>query len=95
MSTENIDLKKSITTGESGLKDLVVEYIGNKINPENDEVTVEDIVEIFSEEFPEFLLVVAEENWVSGYTQALSDVQFVDRCRKEGLDSESKELHKK
>jgi hypothetical protein len=95
MNVENIDLKKSIITGESGLKDLVVEYIGNKLNPENDEVTVENIVEIFSEEFPEFLLVVAEENWVSGYTQALSDVQFVNQRRKEGLDDELKELHKK
>ena len=59
------------------LKDLIVDFVGNKLNPENDEVTIEHIAEVFSEEFPEFLLKLAEENWVNGYTQALNDVDFV------------------
>jgi len=59
------------------LKDMIVDFVGNKINPENDEVTIELITEVFSEEFPEFLLKLAEENWINGYTQALNDVDFV------------------
>ena len=33
------------------------------------------IVETVAKEFPEFLLSVAEENWVRGYQQALDDVE--------------------
>ena len=32
------------------------------------------ITEVFAKEFPEFLLAVAEENWVRGYHQALEDI---------------------
>ena len=62
---------------DTPLKELIVGFVGNKINPENDEVTIEHITEVFSEEFPEFLLKMAEENWINGYTQALNDVDFV------------------
>ncbi len=64
---------------DTPLKDLIVDFVGNKINPENDEVTIEHITEVFSEEFPEFLLKMAEENWINGYTQALNDVDFVKK----------------
>ncbi len=33
------------------------------------------IVEVMSEEFPEFLMALAEENWIRGYRQALTDVE--------------------
>tara|TARA_A100000164_G_scaffold31017_2_gene23948 strand:+ start:2092 stop:2355 length:264 start_codon:yes stop_codon:yes gene_type:complete len=62
---------------DTPLKDLIVDFVGNKLNPENDEVTIEHITEVFSEQFPEFLLKMAEENWINGYTQALNDVDFV------------------
>ena len=62
---------------DTPLKELIVDFVGNKVNPENDEVTIEHIAEVFSEEFPEFLIRLAEENWVNGYTQALNDVNFV------------------
>jgi len=62
---------------DTPLKDLIVDFVGNKVNPENDEVTIDHITEVFSEEFPEFLLKLAEENWINGYTQALNDVDFV------------------
>ena len=64
-----------IVEPENDLKNWLVEYVGEKLNPENNEVTVEMIVEVLSEEFPEFLMVVAEENWIRGYHQALSDVE--------------------
>ena len=59
--------------GTTGLKDLVVNYIGEKLNPENEEVTLEMTINTFASEFPEFLLTVAEENWMRGYAQGLED----------------------
>jgi hypothetical protein len=50
---------------DTPLKDLIVNFVGNRINPKND--------------FPEFLLSLAEENWINGYTQALNDVDFVKK----------------
>ncbi len=32
------------------------------------------IVDTVAQQFPEFLMAVAEENWVRGYHQALDDV---------------------
>ena len=52
----------------------MVNYVGEKSDPENGEVTVAMIVETMAVEFPEFLMAVAEENWVRGYHQALDDV---------------------
>ena len=77
MNIENEDLTKIVDPEDSKLKNLIVEYVGEKTNPENDEVTVHNIIEVFAEEFPEFMLVLAEENWISGYTQALSDVEYL------------------
>ena len=60
--------------GSTPLKAMVVNYIGEKINPEDGNVTVDMAVEIFAPEFPEFLMAVAEENFLRGYEQALSDL---------------------
>jgi hypothetical protein len=57
------------------LKKWLVDYVGSQHGPGNGEVTVEMIVETVSQEFPEFLLVVAEENFFRGYEQALVDLQ--------------------
>ena len=57
------------------LKEWLVEYVGNKFaDPDSGLVNVEMITEVFAKEFPEFLLAVAEENWVRGYHQALEDI---------------------
>jgi|TARA_R100000030_G_scaffold57374_1_gene43221 hypothetical protein len=56
------------------LKEWLVEYVGDQHEPNNGDVTVEMIIETIAKEFPEFLMVVAEENWIRGYHQALSDV---------------------
>jgi hypothetical protein len=32
-------------------------------------------VEVFAAEFPEFLMAVAEENFLRGYEQALTDIE--------------------
>lgn len=70
---ENPDLNKVIAK-ENELKTLFVDYVGNKLKPANNEVTVAMIIDVLAEEFPEFLLVVAEENFIRGYQQAIADV---------------------
>jgi len=74
---KNPDLLKEVIPTESELKEIIVNYVGRTIKPESDEITVENIIDVFAEQFPEFLLVLAEENWVNGYTQALKDTEYV------------------
>ena len=73
MENENPDLENPVGN-ETGLKQLVVNYIGEKLNPDDGDVTVDMAVEVFASEFPEFLLVVAEENFLRGYQQAVYDM---------------------
>jgi hypothetical protein len=61
----------------TGLKELVVNYIGDRLAGPED-ITVDMAVEVFAAEFPEFLLAVAEENFLRGYEQALVDVAAVE-----------------
>ena len=74
-ATRNTTLDE-VVQKDSELKTWLVDYVG--INSEefihDDEVTVQMIVDTMAEEFPEFLMAVAEENWIRGYHQALSDV---------------------
>ena len=71
---ENPVLKETVTK-DSEIKEWLVNYVGDRHKPENDEVTVEMIVETVGKEFPEFLLVLAEENWIRGYQQAMADME--------------------
>ena len=73
---ENENLNEILST-DTGLKELVVNYIGERLaGPE--EITVDMAVEVFAAEFPEFLLAVAEENFLRGYEQALVDVAAIE-----------------
>lgn len=74
-ATSNPTLEEVVGV-DSKLKDLIVDYVGNNVAElaGQNEVTVQNIVEVFAREFPEFLMVVAEENWIRGYHQALEDV---------------------
>ena len=65
---------QEVVTTDTELKEWLVNFVGESHNPDNGEVTVAMIVETVAEEFPEFLMAVAEENWVRGYHQALDDV---------------------
>lgn len=71
---ENENLTKEVAL-DNPLKEWLVNYVGERTSPENDTVTVEDIVEVMAKDFPEFLLVVAEENWIRGYRQGIYDVE--------------------
>ena len=89
MEDKNPLLESIVEKSESDLKLWLVNYVGEKESPENGDVTVENIVNVMAEEFPEFLMAIAEENWVRGYEQALNDIEMGER-----LASESKEHNK-
>jgi|TARA_B100000282_G_scaffold157715_1_gene113834 glucan biosynthesis protein len=72
IENENPDLLKPVQS-ENEMKKWLVNYVGQKLNPENDEVNVEMIIQVMASEFPEFLLAIAEENFIRGYRQGLTD----------------------
>ena len=69
------DPKYFLVKNDTKLKELIVNYVGEQLHPLKPEVTVEDIVNIFADEFPEFLMVVAQENFLRGYTTGLEDAK--------------------
>ena len=58
-----------------GLSESYAQAQLEKIQPENDEVNVEMIIQVMAKEFPEFLLTLAEENFIRGYRQAVFDME--------------------
>ena len=63
---------------DTELKKYLVNFVGeHKELKEDEEVTVEMIVEVMAQEFPEFVLSVAEENFLRGYDQAISDLEHL------------------
>ena len=85
---KNPDLKEEVEATNE-LKEYVVQYVGNKVQPENGNVDVEMVVEVFSEDFPEFLMAVAEENWIRGYHQALEDIEVGQQMVNEDKEAET------
>ena len=76
MST-NENLAAVVVDNDTPLKQMLLEYVGNKYATPSDagefEVTVQMIVETLAHEFPEFVMIMAEENWVRGYQQGIDD----------------------
>ena len=68
-------LLAEIVEPNTDLKNILVEYAGEKINPEDKNVTVEMLIEVVAAEFPEFVLALAEENFLRGYEQGMTDVE--------------------
>ena len=76
------------------LKTMLVNYVGEKQSPDEDNVTVEMIVDQLASEFPEFVLAVAEENFMRGYQQALNDVEVGRKAwEEEQQNNEQEWLH--
>ena len=77
MTTKTDELTGVVVAAENPLKEMLLEYVGNKFATEEDEgefeVTVQMIVDTLAHEFPEFVMIMAEENWVRGYQQGLDD----------------------
>ena len=91
---ENPDLNV-VVENNNELKKFIIDYVGKKINPEEEEVTVGKIVEVMAIDFPEFLVAVAEENWVRGYHQALVDVDEGQKLYQEELGKEKQQTNQK
>lgn len=70
----NPTLKETVKS-DTELKSWLVNYVGEKAKPEDGNITVEMIVDVIAKEFPEFLMVVAEENFIRGYEQAALDFE--------------------
>ena len=70
---EGLTMLNDIPAADNELKEHIINYVGEKKDPENDEVTLEMIIDVLADEFPEFVMCISEENWIRGYHQALTD----------------------
>lgn len=78
-----LEFENKIVQKDNPMKEWLVDYVGQKLKPENGEITVEMIVQAMSDEFPDFLMLVAQENWLRGYQQALYDVDYGELSKNE------------
>jgi hypothetical protein len=76
------ELEEKVVENDNPLKQLFVQYVGEKLNPDNGEVNVEMCVQVLAEEFPDFLLLVAQENFLRGYRQCLLDMERAENEQK-------------
>jgi len=67
------NILQKVVSIDGELKELIVNYVGQKVDPKNEEVTLEMVITSIAEEFPEILLTVAEENFLKGYEVGLND----------------------
>jgi hypothetical protein len=88
---ENPTLSK-ILEPENDLKNILIQYVGKRMNPEDKNVTVEMVIDVMAAEFPDFLLVVAEENFIRGYQQAIEDVEVGQKLMEEDEERENCKL---
>jgi hypothetical protein len=88
MSTQS-ELSGVVVAAENPLKQILLEYVGNKFATEEDdgefEVTVQMIVETLAHEFPEFVMIMAEENWIRGYQQGIDDASRLHQAAPEDV----------
>ena len=83
-------LKETVNV-DTVMKSWLVNYVGDQHNPDGEAVTVEMIVETMAKEFPEFLMAIAEENWVRGYHQALEDIEIGRQAAESELELQNEE----
>ena len=85
MSTKDERTVNETVEADTPMKEWLVNYVGEQHEPGDDQVTVEMIVETMAKEFPEFVLALAEENWIRGYQQALDDITEGEKLYKQEL----------
>lgn len=76
------ELEEKVVASDNPLKELFVQYVGQKLKPDNSEVNVEMCVQVLAEEFPDFILLVAQENFLRGYRQCLLDMERTENEQK-------------
>ena len=83
----NTTLGEVIGAKNTKTKKWLVNYVGKKVKPENEEVTVQMVVNVLAEEFPELVLPLVEENYIRGYQQAIDDIGAGGKILQEIRDS--------
>ncbi len=85
------DISKQLTTldntvdSDNELKEYIINYVGKKLEPEDDQVSVGMIIDVLADDFPQLVLCLSEENWIRGYQQALCDVEEGEKLYNEEL----------
>lgn len=75
IENDNSLLKEKVTNHDTtGLAGMVLQYVSQKLNL-GDEVHFEEVLDVFIDEWPEFISLIAEENHARGYKQGLEDQQ--------------------
>jgi hypothetical protein len=87
-------LKQNVES-DTELKEWLVNYVGEQKKPEDGNVTVEMTLDVMSREFPEFVLSLAEENFIRGYYQAMVDVEEQNNLIKEAPKKKTTRRKKK
>ena len=73
-TTDRSPTLDEVVKADNDLKNLLVQHVGEKLNPKDKNVTIEMVIEVMADEFPELVMTLAEENWIRGYEQGLDDV---------------------
>ena len=76
-----LDEQIKTTEEDSEFKNFIVNWTGQEHQPKDGDVTVEMIVETLAKNFPEVVMVLAEENFLRGYSQALDDKRAFNEQR--------------
>ena len=85
MNTQD-NMAKVVVAPENPLKQMLVNYVGENYSENLEEdtgITVEMITSILALEFPELIILMAEENWVRGYKQGLDDATRIPKAAAE------------
>lgn len=90
LKEESNPVLTQLVTPDNDLKNMLVEYVGDRLTPEDQDVTVEMVIDVVAQEFPEFVLALAEENWIRGYEQAFTDVEYGQNLYKTENDKQKK-----
>lgn len=78
-----LDKQVESTEGDNEFKNYVVNWTGQEHQPESGDVTVEMILETLANNFPEVVMVLAEENFIRGYSQAIADMSVAKEIAQE------------
>jgi|TARA_R110000787_G_scaffold105850_10_gene213461 hypothetical protein len=91
MKEQDLSTLNNEVTKDNDLKEYIINYVGQREDPEDEKVTVSMVVDALAEDFPELVLCISEENWVRGYQQALTDVEEGEKYVRETNEGLHKE----
>jgi len=73
LQKESLDTKvSSFGQGVTDLQSYIVNHVGTKLTPKDNNVTVDMIVQVLAEEFPVLVFAIAEENYLKGFEEGLN-----------------------